>query len=342
MNRRDLLTAAAGTAAASLGITAAEAACAVDAQASTAHETSVHPDPLNPPGIKVAGIRMLPVAGGKYKVWTKKLGAGPVKVLLLHGGPGFDHEYLEAFESFLPQAGIEMYYYDQLGCGNSDQPDDDALWTLARYTDEVEEVRRALGLDQFVLFGHSWGGILALEYALEHQEHLKGLVISNMAAGVKAVLKHQDSIKKQLPPKVLARLNELEAKQEYDSPEYQGIMMEHLYPKMLCRIQPWPEPVTRALRHANDKIYNFMQGKSEFQVTGNLKDWERWDRLHEIKVRALTIGAQHDEMDPEDMKKMASMMPNASYAFCPQGSHMAMWDDQEAYFRQLLPFLRQS
>jgi proline iminopeptidase len=119
-------------------------------------------------------------------------------------------------------------------------------------------------------------------------------------------------------------------------------MMEHLYPKMLCRIQPWPEPVTRALRHANDKIYNFMQGKSEFQVTGNLKDWERWDRLHEIKVRALTIGAQHDEMDPEDMKKMASMMPNASYAFCPQGSHMAMWDDQEAYFRQLLPFLRQS
>jgi proline iminopeptidase len=342
MNRRDLLTAAAGTAAASLGITAAEAARAANAQASTAHETSVHADPLNPPGIKVAGIRMLPVAGGKYKVWTKKLGAGPVKVLLLHGGPGFDHEYLEAFESFLPQAGIEMYYYDQLGCGNSDQPDDDTLWTLARYTDEVEEVRRGLGLDQFVLLGHSWGGILALEYALEHQEHLKGLVISNMAAGVKAVLEHQDSIKKQLPPKVLARLKQLEAKQEYDSPEYQGIMMEQLYPRMLCRIQPWPEPVTRAFRHANDKIYNLMQGKSEFQVTGNLKDWERWDRLHEIKVRALTIGAQHDEMDPEDMKKMASMMPNASYAFCPKGSHMAMWDDQEAYFRQLLPFLRQS
>jgi proline iminopeptidase len=135
------------------------------------------PDGLNPPGVRVAGIRMVPVVGGKYKVWTKKLGSGPVKVLLLHGGPGFSHEYLEALESFLPQAGIEMYYYDQLGCNNSDAPDDTSLWTLARYTEEVEEVRRGLGLDHFVLYGHSWGGILAIEYALQNQEHLRGLVI---------------------------------------------------------------------------------------------------------------------------------------------------------------------
>jgi proline iminopeptidase len=109
---------------------------------------------------------------------------------------------------------------------------------------------------------------------------------------------------------------------------------------MLCRTKPWPEPVMRSLRHANDKIYNFMQGKSEFVVTGNLKDWERWDRLPEIKTKALTIGARYDEMDPEDMKKMAGLMQNAAYAFCPQGSHMAMWDDQQVYFKQLLDFLR--
>src|SRR6202041_1367111 len=119
------------------------------------------PDGLNPPGIRTAGIKMLPVVGGKYKVWTKKVGSGPIKVLLLHGGPGFPHDYLEAMESFLPQAGIEMYYYDQLGVGNSDIPDDPALWTLPRYLSEVEEVRRGLGLDHFVLYGHSWGGILA-------------------------------------------------------------------------------------------------------------------------------------------------------------------------------------
>ena len=334
MNRRDILA----TSAASLALTVVNGVVRAASNASPAVGSPAQPG-LNPPGIRVAGIRMLPVAGGKYKVWTKKIGSGPVKVLLLHGGPGFGHEYLEAFESFLPQAGIEMYYYDQLGCTNSDQPDDDSLWTLARYTEEVEEVRRGLGLDQFVLYGHSWGGILGIEYALNYPQHLRGVVISNMAAGVKAVLKRQDYIKRQLPPKTLARLNVLEDKQDYDSPEYQKIMMEDLYPKMLCRVKPWPEPVTRALRHANDKIYNFMQGKSEFQVTGNLKDWERWDRLREIKTKALTIGAQYDEMDPEDMKKMASLLPNGRYAFCPNGSHMAMWDDQKTYFTQLLDFL---
>ncbi len=327
MNRRNLL---AGTAASIM--MGAVRAPALASPSETA-------DRLNPPGIRVAGIRMLPVAGGKYKVWTKKMGSGPIKVLLLHGGPGFSHEYLEAFESFLPQAGIEMYYYDQLGCNNSEQPDDPALWTLARYTEEVEEVRRGLGLTNFVLYGHSWGGILAMEYALHYQQHLRGLVISNMSAGVQSALKRSASIKLQLPQHTLARLNALEAKQAYDSPEYQKIMMEDLYPKMLCRTQPWPEPVLRALRHANDKIYNFMQGKSEFVVTGNLKDWERWDRLHEINTKALTIGAQYDEMDPEDMKKMAGLMQNASYAFCPNGSHMCMWDDQTVYFKQLLAFL---
>jgi proline iminopeptidase len=336
MNRRKLLA----TAAASVAMGALRPArAAVDAQAPP-DLLPVRGDGLNPPGIRVAGIRMLPVAGGKYKVWTKKIGSGALKVLLLHGGPGFSHEYLEAFESFLPQAGIEMYYYDQLGCNNSDQPDDASLWTLARYTEEVEEVRRALGLDNFVLCGHSWGGILAMEYALNHQQHLRGLVISNMTAGVQSFLKRADFIKLQLPSETLGRLDRLEARQDYDSPEYVQIMMEDLYPRVFCRTHPWPEPVSRSLRHANNAIYNLMQGKSEFLVTGNLKNWERWDRLHEITVKTLTVGARHDEMDPEDMKKMAGLMRNASYAFCPNGSHLCMWDDQEIYFRHLLGFLR--
>jgi len=297
-------------------------------------------DGLNPPGIRVAGIKMVPVVGGKYKVWTKRMGSGPVKVLLLHGGPGFSHDYLEALESFLPQAGIEMYYYDQLGCGNSDVPDDPALWTLPRYVEEVEEVRKGLGLEHFVLFGHSWGGVLGIDYALKYQQHLRAFVISNMTAGTQSYLKRTAELKKMLSPEKLARLNALEAKEDYDNLEYERIMMEELYPKMLCRIQPWPEPVTRAFRIANQKIYNQMQGKSEFLVTGNLKDWERFDRLHEIKVKALTIGAEHDEMDPADMKKMATLMPNASYAYCPNGSHLDMWDDQEVYFKQLIGFLK--
>ena len=284
---------------------------------------------------------MIPVAGGKYKVWTKQMGSGPVKVLLMHGGPGFSHDYLEAMESFLPQAGIEMYYYDQLGCGNSDKPDDPALWTLPRYLEEVEEVRRGLGLDHFVLYGHSWGGILAIEYALNQQQHLRGLVISNMTAGMKSYLKRTAALKSQLlAPATLTRFNAMEAAKDYDNPEYQRILMEELYPKMICRIQPWPEPVTRAFRASNEKIYNQMQGKSEFEVTGNLRDWERWDRLHEIKVKTLTMGAAHDEMDPEDMQKMARLMPNATSAICPNGSHLALWDDQAVYFRHLIGFLK--
>lgn len=302
--------------------------------------TVTQPDGINPPGIRTAGVKMVPVVGGKYKVWTKKIGSGPVKVLLLHGGPGFTHEYLEAMESFLPEAGIEMYYYDQLGCGNSDQPDDPALWTLPRYLEEVEEVRKGLGLDHFVLYGHSWGGVLALEYALHHQRHLRGLVISNMTAGIQSLLAHLDTIKRQLPPATQARLQALEAQQAFDTPEYQQIMMEELYPKVICRTTPWPDAVNRTFSHANQKIYNQMQGKSEFVVTGNLKDWERWDRLKDITVRALTIGAQYDEMNPDDIRKMARLMPNAQAVICEGGSHLCMWDAQAYYFEQLLKFLK--
>jgi proline iminopeptidase len=336
MQRRTFLKSSAGLA------TAACLPAVAQADAATPDAAPVQTgDALNPGGIRVAGIRMIPVCGGKYKVWTKRMGSGPLKVLLLHGGPAFTHDYLEAMESFLPQAGIEMYYYDQLGCGNSDIPDDPALWTLPRYLSEVEEVRRGLGLDQFVLYGQSWGGILAMEYALNYQQHLRGLVISNMCAGVQSYLKYSAVLKAKLvSPETLARFAAFEAAGDFDNPEYMRIAMEEYYPQIICRLKPWPEPVTRAFRQANEKIYNQMQGKSEFEVDGNLKDWERWDRLHEIRVRTLTIGATHDEMDPEDMMKMARIMPNAESVICPNGSHLALWDDQAVYFDHLLKFLK--
>lgn len=336
MDRRHFLA----TSAVSAGALHTRAAQAAPADKAAAAITAPRPDGLNPPGIRTAGVRMVPVAGGKYKVWTKRMGSGPVKVLLLHGGPGFCHDYLEAMESFLPQAGIEMIYYDQLGCGNSDHPDDPALWNLPRYLQELEEVRAGLGLDKFVLYGHSWGGMLAIEYALQHQARLRGLVVSNMTAGIQSVLRHLDTIKRDLPPDVLARLEDLERRKAYDAPEYEAIMMEHLYPKVICRIQPWPEAVTRAFGKVNPKIYNQMQGKSEFVIDGNMKDWERWDRLHEIRVRTLALGATYDEMDPADIRKMASLMPHATAQICKTGSHLSMWDAQADYFAYLLDFLR--
>ncbi len=298
-------------------------------------------DSLNPPGIRVAGIRMIPVMGGQYKVWTKKMGSGPIKVLLLHGGPGFTHQYLEAMESFLPEAGIEMYYYDQLGCGNSDKPDDVSLWNTPRFIEEVEDVRKALGLENFVLFGHSWGSMLSIEYALKYQHNLRGLVLSNMTAGITAYLRRLNEIAQQLPPEKLARLNALEAARDYDNPEYTSLMMDDLYPMAICRSKPWPEPVSRAMRDANLQVYNTMQGASEFVVTGYFKGWERWDDLHRITVKTLTMGAAYDTMDPEDIRRMAELMPNARAVICANGSHMAMWDDQAAYFEYFLEFLKE-
>ena len=299
---------------------------------------------LNPAGVKSAGIRMIPVVGGKYKVWTKRVGPpgdSGIKVLLLHGGPGFGHEVYECFEDFLPQAGITFYYYDQLGSSYSDQPDDRSLWTLPRFVEEVEEVRQGLGLDNFVLYGHSWGGMLAIDYALKYQQHLRGMVISNMTAGIQSYLKRTQALKALITPKNRVRMAELEAAEDYDNPDYSRIMMEDAYPQMICRLKPWPEPIMRAFTHANQTIYNQMQGKSEFLVTGNLKDWERWDRLHEITVPTLTIGAEHDEMDPQDMRRMATLFPHGQNLYCPNGSHLAFWDDQQVYFDGLIRFLKQ-
>jgi proline iminopeptidase len=288
----------------------------------------------------MGGVRLLPVVDGRHKVWTKRVGKGDVKVLVLHGGPGGNHVMLEALEYFLPEAGIELYFYDQLGCGYSDRPEDTSLWTLKRYVQEVEEVRRGLGLDNFVLYGHSWGGVLAIEYALSYQQHLRAMVISNMTAGMTSLLKHLSQLKVQmLSPDKLVHLNAMEEKQAYDSPEYELIMMEDLYPQMGCRLKPWPEQVVRSLAATNQTIYNLMQGKSEFQMTGTLKDWERWDRLHELRTRVLAIGSRYDEMDPADMKKLSEMVEHGTYAYCPNGSHTPMWDDQKVYFQQLLAFL---
>ena len=145
------------------------------------------------------GVKVIPVETelGTFNVWTKRVGNNPdMKVLLLHGGPGATHEYFESADSYFPNAEVEYYYYDQLGSGNSDNPEDERLWDLERFVDEVEQVRIALGLDasNFVLLGHSWGGILGMEYALKYQENLKGLVISNMVASAPEYMKYAQEV----------------------------------------------------------------------------------------------------------------------------------------------------
>jgi proline iminopeptidase len=295
------------------------------------------------------GARKIPVTTplGTFGVWVKRIGNNPrLRVLLLHGGPGSTHEYLEACDSYLPAAGIEYYYYDQLGSGFSDQPDQPSLWELERFVDEVEQVRRALGLerDSFVLYGQSWGGLLALEYSLHYQQRLRALVISNMMASVPAYNEYAERV---LMPRMdqaaLAEIKELEAKGDTENPRYMDLLMEHHYVHHVLRMPPddWPDPVQRGFAHINPAIYVSMQGPSELGISTDAKlaHWDRTEELASVDVQTLVIGAAHDTMDPAHMQMMASRLPRGRYLHCPDGSHLAMYDDQQVYFAGLIDFL---
>ncbi|CAF3788263.1 unnamed protein product [Rotaria sp. Silwood1] len=281
---------------------------------------------------------------GKYNVWTKCIGKNSkLKLLLLHGGPGGNHELFECFENYLPQEGIEIYYYNQLGSYLSDQPKDNSLWTIERFVDEVEQVRKSLGLNKenFILYGHSWGGILAIEYALLYQDNLKGLIISNMISSCLHYSKYVDNVLcKEIDKDILKTIKQLEENNDYQNPMYMELLMPHFYNKFFCRLQPWPEVFNRAFTHLNNDIYYLLQGPSELSITGKLSTWNRTEDLIHIKVPTLIIGAKYDTMDPEYIKSMANQMENASYFICPNGSHCSMWDDQQYYFSRLIQFIK--
>ncbi|GAB3347251.1 proline iminopeptidase-family hydrolase [Lysobacter tyrosinilyticus] len=293
------------------------------------------------------GVRMIPIhtPAGDFRVWTRRVGNNPrIKLLLLHGGPGATHEAFEVFDSFLPADGVEYYYYDQLGSYYSDQPDDPRLLTIDRYVDEVEQVRQALGLDQdnFYLLGHSWGGLLAIEYALKYPGHLKGLVISNMMSSIPAYNRYANEVlMPQLDPAALAELRRLDAAKDYANPRFEELLVPHYENHFLRRpIAEWPEPVLRGfVKHLNRKVYVPMQGPSELGASGVLADWDRTADLAKITVPTLVIGARYDTMDPTWMKMMSRRLPHGEYLYLANGSHAAFYDDQQAYFAGLLKFL---
>ena len=295
------------------------------------------------------GVKLIPIHTpvGDFRVWIKRVGNNPrIKLLLLHGGPGATHEYFEAFDSWLPAAGIEYYYYDQLGSAYSDQPDDPHLLDTARFVEEVEQVRQALKLDKddFYLLGHSWGGILAMEYALKYPQHLKGLIVSNMMSSIPAYNDYARKVlEPQMDPAALAEIKRMEAARQYDDPRYEELLMPH-YEAHVLRMPAaqWPDPVIRALMKLNKKVYVPMQGPSELGASGILADWDRTDDLAKITVPTLVIGARYDTMDPAFMEMMSKRLPKGHYLYCPEGSHMAMYDDQATYMRGLVDFLKKT
>jgi proline iminopeptidase len=223
------------------------------------------------------------------------------------------------------------------------------LWNIPRFVEEVEQVRQALGLtkDNFYLLGHSWGGILGMEYALKYQENMKGLIISNMVSSIPDYVKYaEEKLAPGLPADALAEIRELESKGEYTSPRYLELVETHYYPKHVLRmpLEEWPEPVIRSLGNLNFDIYLMMQGPSEFGVVGDatLKYWDRTADLPNITIPTLCVGAEYDTMDPKYMEMMSTKLPNGSYAYCPNGAHWAMYDDSENYFKGVIDFINKT
>jgi proline iminopeptidase len=298
---------------------------------------------------KTGGIKMIPIKTpkGTFNVWTKRIGNNPkIKVLLLHGGPGGTHEAFENFDGYLPNKEIEYIYYDQLDSYYSDKPNDSTLWTIEHFVEEVEQVRKALNLDKhnFYLLGQSWGGILAMEYALKYQDNLKGLVVSNMMASIPEYEKYAAEILgPQLPPEVYKEIKTMEATEDYGNPRYTQLVMEHYYTKHVLRLpmDEWPEFATRMFSHLNPNIYIYMQGYSEFGVTGDatLKGWDVSKRLNELKIPTLMIGGKYDTMDPKYMEWMSTEVQNGR-SLTTNGAHVSQFDDPNTYFTGLIQFIK--
>jgi proline iminopeptidase len=296
--------------------------------------------------IEAGGVKMIPIqtSAGTFKVWTKRFGNNPkIKILLLHGGPAMTHEYMECFETFFQREGFEFYEYDQLGSYYSGQPTDTTLWKTERFVEEVEQVRKAIGADStnFYVVGNSWGGILGMEYALKYQKHIKGLVVSNMVASAPEYGKYAEEVlAKQMDPTVLAEVRAIEAKKDFNNPRYMELLIPNFYNKHICRLKEWPDALNRTFKHGNSAVYVRMQGPSEFGISGLLEKWDIKNRLKEIYVPTLMIGAKYDTMDPKAMEEQSKLVQKGSYLYCPNGSHLAMWDDQKVYMNGVISFIK--
>jgi proline iminopeptidase len=297
------------------------------------------------------GVRRIPVSTpkGTFEVWTRKLGSNPkVKVLVVHGGPTATHWSLEPLAR-LAEAGFEVYFYDQLGGGLSDVPEEPLrspeLWTLPRWVDEVEQVRRALEIepDELYLFGHSWGAVVAIEHALAHPGRAAGLILSNMMASMPAYADYLETeILPAMEPAAREEIERLVSAGEFTNPRLFELMVTQFYEPFFVRlpVAEWPEGLNRAFTGVNPEIQGVVHGPDILHPSGTGATWDRTADLARIEVPTLVIGATHDAMDPKHLEWMAGQLPRGRYHHCPESAHLPMWDDPERYFEGLNRFLK--
>jgi proline iminopeptidase len=277
------------------------------------------------------------VPGGK--VWWLRAGSGPkTPMLLLHGGPGAGHNYLLWLKALADERPV--IFYDQLGGGRSDAPEDESLYTVARSVEELDAVRDALDLDRIVLFGNSWGAMLAIEYfATSGGPGVEKLILSGASASTPQALAGMKRLLDALPNGGGARMQALEAAGQQGSSEYQ-LLVELFYQRHFCRAQPWPpEVLATADNVSNSPAYKIMWGPNEFTATGPLKDWERRADLSSIRVPTLLTTGQHDEITLDCHTTILEQVPGSQVLIFEGCSHLTMNEKPLEYARAIRAFI---
>ena len=277
------------------------------------------------------------VPGGQ--VWYKVVGSGEsVPLLTLHGGPGGGHDYLEPLNALASERPV--VFFDQLGCGKSDTPDDVSLWRIDRFVDEVTAVRDALGLDRIHLLGHSWGGWLAIEYMLGAPSGVVSLTLASTSASIPQFVYEAGKLISELPREMAETMRRLEAEGDFENPEFEAGMME-FYKRHLCRLDPWPDPLMRCIENLDGNIvYETMNGPTEFTVIGNMKDWNRIEKLGEIVAPTLITCGRYDELTPACSRTLRQGIMNSRMHVFERSAHMAHLEETESYLQILSEFLR--
>ena len=284
----------------------------------------------------------VPVDG--HRVWYRAVGtsedAGQPPVVVLHGGPGMPHDYLVPL-SALARTGRRVIFYDQLGCGNSDQPADPSLWTMERHLRELAAVLRALDLSRVHLLGHSWGGMLAMEYALRAPAALASVVVASAPASMPQWTVEANRLRRALPADVQAVLDGHESAGTTDDPAYFAAMLVY-YRRHVCRLDPWPEPLNQAMTKLfeNPAVYQAMNGPSEFCVTGSLKDWDLVTRLPSLRVPTLVTSGRHDEATPAIAGTVHRLIRGSEWVLFEHSAHMAHLEESYRYNAVIERFMK--
>lgn len=281
-----------------------------------------------------------------HETWYRVVGdlsSEPTPVVICHGGPGAGHDYCEPIAD-LSRTGRPCVLYDQLGCGRSellpDAPSD--FWTPQLFKDELVELTRHLGISEcYAVVGQSWGGMLAMEHALEHPRGLRAIVVADSPASMTLWVSEANRLRLDLPPEVQETLARHEEAGTTDNPRYEAAVLA-FYERHVCRVSPMPECVVRAFAQItrNPTVYHAMNGPSEFHVVGSLRNWDITDRLHEIDVPTLLVSGRHDEATPLIVGQIKERIAGSQWVLFEESSHMPHVEEPEAFLDTVETFLR--